>query len=177
MLHQRHVGTEQHDAVALDREALVTCHPPHRREVRHLPRPAGEALPASTVRHEPDGALRQPDALLADKYTAHEAFGQPSFSTDGYIEITNPMTQPEGRIKFQQPVWEDFAVIFLDPDYRFTVVGRENRSVIWLFAREPRLSDEVYHAMLDVARKNGFDVAKILRFPHRREELGAPGFQ
>jgi hypothetical protein len=31
--------------------------------------------------------------------------------------------------------------------------------------------------MLDVARKNGFDVTHILRFPHRREELGLPGYQ
>jgi apolipoprotein D and lipocalin family protein len=120
---------------------------------------------------------RRPDGRIDDQYTALEKFGGPPFSKDGYIEITNPMTQAEGRITFLQPLWEDFAVIFLDPDYKYTVVGLQNRSYIWLFAREPRLGDEVYHAMLDVARKNGFDVTHILRFPHRPEELGAPGFQ
>jgi len=120
---------------------------------------------------------RRADGLIDDKYTALEEFGEPSFSKDGYIEITNPMTQAEGRITFLQPLWEDFAVLFLDPAYRYSVVGLQNRSYIWFFAREPRLSNEVYHAMLDVARKNGFDVTHILRFPHRPEELGAPGYQ
>jgi len=120
---------------------------------------------------------RRADGFINDKYTARDAFGEPTFTKDGYIEITNPVTQAEGRITFLQPLWEDYAVIFLDPDYRYTVVGLQNRKHIWLFAREPRLSDDVYQAMLDVARANGFDVAQILRFPHRPEELGLPGYQ
>ncbi len=120
---------------------------------------------------------RRPDGLVDDKYTALEEFDEPPFSKDGYIEITNPMTQAEGRITFLQPLWEDFGVIFLDPDYRYTVVGLRNRQYIWFFAREPQLGDEVYRAMLNVARVNGFEVAHILRFPHRPEDRGAPGYQ
>ena len=120
---------------------------------------------------------RRSDGLINDKYTAFEGFGQPPFSKDGYIEITSPMTQAEGRITFLQPLWRDYAVIYLDPDYRYTVVGLQDRDYIWFFAREPRLSDEVYQTMLNVARANGFDVAKILRFPHRPDELGLPGYQ
>jgi apolipoprotein D and lipocalin family protein len=120
---------------------------------------------------------RRADGMIDDKYTAFEEFGEPSFSKDGFIEITNPMTQAEGRITFLQPLWEDFAVIFLDPDYRYTVVGLQNRKYIWFFAREPQLSDEVYRAMLAVARANGFEVAHVLRFPRRPEDRGAPGYQ
>lgn len=120
---------------------------------------------------------RRSDGLINDKYTAYEEFGKPSFSKDGYIEITNPMTQAEGRITFLQPLWEDYAVIFLDPDYQYTVVGLQSRNYIWLFAREPQLSDEMYQVMLDVAGANGFDVAKIRRFPRQPEDVGAPGYQ
>ena len=120
---------------------------------------------------------RRRDGLIDDKYTSLEEFGKPPFSKDGYIEITNPTTQAEGRITFLQPLWEDYAVIFLDTDYRYTVVALQSRKYIWFFAREPRLSDEMYQSMLDVARANGFDATQILRFPHRREELGLPGYQ
>ena len=110
--------------------------------------------------------------------SANEAIIDKSFATkDGYIEITNPMTQAEGRITFLQPLWEDFAVIFLDPDYRYTVVGLQNRTYIWFFAREPQIGDEMYRAMLKAARANGFEVAHILRFPQRPEDRGAPGDQ
>jgi apolipoprotein D and lipocalin family protein len=120
---------------------------------------------------------RRSDGRIDDKYTALEEFGKPPFSKDGHIEIINPATQAQGRITFLQPFWEDYAVIYLDRDYRYTVVGLENRKYIWFFAREAQLSDEIYRQMLDVARANGFDVTQILRFPRRPEHVGAPGYQ
>jgi apolipoprotein D and lipocalin family protein len=120
---------------------------------------------------------RRPDGRIDDKYTALEAFGKPTFSKDGYIEILNPATQAQGRITFLQPFWEDYAVIYLDRDYRYTVVGLENRKYIWFFAREPRISEEIFDEMLEVAEDNGFDVDLILRFPRRPEDVGAPGYQ
>ncbi|MGQ0585742.1 MAG: lipocalin family protein [Gammaproteobacteria bacterium] len=120
---------------------------------------------------------RRSDGLIDDKYTALDEFGGKPFTKDGYIEITNPMTGAEGRITFLPPLWRDYAVIFLDPEYRYTVVGLQDRDYIWFFAREPKLSDEVYQAMLGVARANGFDVTQVLRFPHRPEERGLPGYQ
>ncbi|MGH8518720.1 MAG: lipocalin family protein, partial [Panacagrimonas sp.] len=56
---------------------------------------------------------RRTDGRIDDKYTAFEEFGKPAFSKDGYIEITNPLTQAEGRITFLPPLWRDYGVIFL----------------------------------------------------------------
>jgi len=120
---------------------------------------------------------RRADGLIDDKYTAQEEFGGPTFTKDGYIEITSPMTGAEGRITFMQPLWRDYAVIYLDPEYRYTVVGLQDRDYIWFFAREPKLSDEMFRTMLDVARKNGFDVTQIMRFPRQPADVGAPGYQ
>jgi apolipoprotein D and lipocalin family protein len=120
---------------------------------------------------------RRSDGRIDDKYTAYEDFGRPPFSKDGYIEITNPMTQAEGRITFLPPLWRDYAVIFLDRDYRYTVVGLQDRDYIWLFAREPEVGDDMYQAMLAVARANGFDVTQILKFPRKPEHVGMPGYQ
>jgi len=120
---------------------------------------------------------RRTDGLIDDKYTAFEAFGGDPFTKDGYIEIFNPMVPAEGRITFLPPLWRDYAVIFLDPEYQYTVVGLQDRDYVWFFARTPVISEDVYRKMLDVARDNGFDVTQILRFAHRREDVGAPGFQ
>jgi apolipoprotein D and lipocalin family protein len=120
---------------------------------------------------------RRPDGIIDDKYTALEHFGGPPFTKDGLIEVTNPMTQAEGRITFLPPLWQDYAVLFVDDEYRYSIIGHPSRSYIWFFAREPRLSAEMYQAMLAVARANGFDTTQILRIPHRPEELGQPGYQ
>ena len=120
---------------------------------------------------------RRPDGRIDDKYTAYEEFGKPPFSKDGYIEVTDPVTQAEGRITFLPPLWRDFAVIYLDDDYRYTVVGLQDRDYIWFFAREPHVSDEAYEDMLEAAEENGFDVTQILRFPREPAHIGAPGYQ
>ena len=119
----------------------------------------------------------RPDGLIDDKYTAWERFEGPPFTKDGMIEITNPMTRSAGRITFLPPLWQDYAVLFVDDDYRYSIIGHPSRDYVWLFAREPRISDEMYAAMLAVTRANGFDVSRILKIPHRPEELGRPGFQ
>lgn len=120
---------------------------------------------------------RRPDGLLDDKYTAWERFEGPPFTKNGLIEITNPITQSEGRITFLPPLWQDYAVLFVDDQYRYSIIGHPSRDYVWFFAREPNLSSEMYQAMLAVARANGFDTTRILRIPHRPDELGKPGYQ
>lgn len=120
---------------------------------------------------------RRDDGRIDDKYTARESFEGPPFTKNGMIEITNPITQSEGLITFLPPLWQDYAVLFVDNQYRYSIIGHPSRDYIWFFAREPTLSDEMYQAMLAVARANGFDTYRILRIPHRPEELGQPGYQ
>ena len=120
---------------------------------------------------------RRTDGRIDDKYTAYEEFGEKPFTKDGYIEITNPMTQAEGRITFLPPLWRDYAVIYLDDDYRYTVVGLQDRDYIWFFARESHIDSEVWEDMLEVAEENGFDVTQILKFPREPAHVGAPGYQ
>ena len=120
---------------------------------------------------------RRADGLIDDKYTALERFDGPPFTKDGLIEVTNPMTQAEGRITFLPPLWQDYAVLFVDRDYRYSMIGHPSRDYCWLFAREPSMPEDVYDTMMAVAHANGFDTSRILRIPHRPEELGAPGYQ
>lgn len=120
---------------------------------------------------------RREDGLIADRYTARESFDKPPFTKDGLIEVTNPITNAEGRITFLPPIWQDYAVVFLDEDYRHTVIAHPSRDYAWVFAREPRIGDSVYQAALAALADNGFDVRRVLRIPHQRSEQGLPGYQ
>jgi apolipoprotein D and lipocalin family protein len=112
-----------------------------------------------------------------DVYTARESFDLPPFVKNGTFEITNPQTNAEGRITFLPPIWQDFAVIFLDEDYRYSVIAHPSRNYAWVFAREPRMSDSVYQQALTALADNGFDITRVLKIPHQRSELGLPGYQ
>jgi apolipoprotein D and lipocalin family protein len=120
---------------------------------------------------------RRPDGLIDDRYTARETFERPPFVKDGMIEVTDPVRNAEGRITFLPPLWQDYAVLYLDPDYRYTVIGHPSRNFAWVFAREPRVSNEVYAAMLAALAANGFDLSRVLKIPHTPDQVSAPGFQ
>jgi len=120
---------------------------------------------------------KRSEGLYNDKYTARESFDDPPFVKNGLIEVTNPVTNAEGRITFLPPIWQDFAVVFLDEDYRYSVIAHPSRNYAWIFSREPRMSDSVYQQTLATLADNGFDITRILRIPHQRGEQGLPGYQ
>jgi apolipoprotein D and lipocalin family protein len=120
---------------------------------------------------------KRADGLYDDKYTARDSFDLPPFVKNGMFEITNPQTNAEGRITFLPPIWQDFAVVFLDDDYRYSVIAHPSRNYAWIFAREPRMSDSVYQQALTALADNGFDITRVLKVPHQRSELGLPGYQ
>ena len=117
------------------------------------------------------------DGLIDDKYTAQDAFDQPPFTKDGEIEITNPITNSEGRITFLTPIWQDYAVIYIDKEYQYSLVAHPSRDYCWLFSRTPTMPENIYREMLAAARANGFDPARILKVPQKPEDVGTPGFQ
>lgn len=120
---------------------------------------------------------RRDDGLLDDLYTARDAFDLPPFTKKGLIEITDPIRNAEGRITFLAPLWQDYAVLYLDADYRYTVIGHPSRNYCWVFAREPSVSDEIYQDMLAALADNGFDTTRVLKIPQRPEQVGTAGFQ
>ena len=120
---------------------------------------------------------KRDDGVYNDKYTGRDSFDLPPFVKNGLIEITNPITNAEGRITFLPPIWQDFTVVFLDDDYRYSVIAHPSRNYCWIFAREPRMSDSVYQAALAALADNGFDVTRILKVPQERSDHGLPGYQ
>jgi len=63
------------------------------------------------------------------------------------------------------PVWGDYWVIGLAPDYSWAVVGAPDRNYLWILARTPHLDEASNAAARAVARDNGFDVARLVPTP------------
>lgn len=115
--------------------------------------------------------------VLRDLYHARDGFGLPQFVKKGTIVVENPTNNAEGKITFLEPLWQDYAVLYVDPEYQFTLIGHPTRNFCWLFARTPQLSEEMFQKMLGILAENHYDVSRVLRIPQRPEESGQPGFQ
>jgi apolipoprotein D and lipocalin family protein len=72
-------------------------------------------------------------------------------------------------MQFIWPFKGDFRIVWLEPDYSLTVIGREKRDYVWVMARTPVISDEKYAEILDFLGSIGYDPARVERVPQRWE--------
>lgn len=71
----------------------------------------------------------------------------------------------------------ELGVLYVDPAYRFAVVGESKRRLGWIYARDPAAVDTMTYATL-VARldQQGYDTARLHRLSHTRVQVGPPRF-
>jgi apolipoprotein D and lipocalin family protein len=73
-------------------------------------------------------------------------------------------------LSFLPMVWGNYWVLDLTDDYSAALVGEPSRKYLWVLARTPVLPDSTYDRMLATARRQGFDVARLVKSRTQREE-------
>lgn len=64
-------------------------------------------------------------------------------------------------LSFIPAVWGDYWVIDLDTDYQLAAVSEPKREYLWILSRSPKVSPDVYAALLQRLRSQGFDTQKL----------------
>lgn len=70
-------------------------------------------------------------------------------------------------MQFIWPIKADYRIIYLDADYRITVIGRNKRDYVWLMAREPEIDTAEYDRIVKVIADAGYDTSKLRRVPQQ----------
>ena len=65
----------------------------------------------------------------------------------------------------------DYWVLKLDPDYQVSLVGSPDRQFLWLIARQPDLDQAIREAYLSEARRQGFDLTRLIVPRHTGREV------
>jgi len=125
-----------------------------------------------------------PTFIETDAYNAVESY---KLAGDGTIETTfrfnkgsfdGPLKTytPRGFIadKQSKAVWgmqfiwpfkAEYRIVYLDPEYAVTVIGRTKRDYVWIMARQPRIPDEEYARLMAFLAEQGYDVRRIRKVP------------
>jgi apolipoprotein D and lipocalin family protein len=113
-----------------------------------------------------DTYARRPDGRLDNIFTFRKGdLAAPEQSWHGTAWVTNTATNAEWKVRFVWPLTSTYLILELDPDYRWAVVGTPGRGLLWILARERRLSDPDYEHILGLIEGQGYDRAKIARVP------------
>jgi len=70
-------------------------------------------------------------------------------------------------MQFIWPFKGDFRIIWLEPDYGITVIGREKRDYVWIMARKPEIPEDKYQDILAYLERVGYDTSQVQRVPQR----------
>ena len=65
-----------------------------------------------------------------------------------------------------RPIWGDYWVLALGPDYEYAVVGEPGRQYGWILARAPTLPAATREAINNQLRAHGYDPALFENSPH-----------
>lgn len=127
-----------------------------------------------------------PTFIETQAYNAIESYSEP---IDGQIETTFSFNKGgfDGKKKTYRPtafiqegtgnaVWgmqfiwpikAEYRIVYVDPDYQFTIIGRSQRDYVWLMARDSVIAADDYDRLLSIIAEEGYDLSKIRRVPQQ----------
>lgn len=70
------------------------------------------------------------------------------------------------RVSFFWFFYSDYNILMLDEDYSYALIGSKSNDYLWILAREPRLDENVKSALLNEARRRGYDTDALIWVSH-----------
>ena len=117
--------------------------------------------PLESYRLNSDGTVATTFTFNSGSFEGEEKV----FTATGFV--LNKQTNAEWGMQFLWPIKADYRVIYLHPDYQYTVVGRNKRDFLWIMARSPSMPESVYKELHQMAVALGYDEQLIERANHR----------
>ena len=76
-------------------------------------------------------------------------------------------------MQFVWPIKAEYVIADLDPEYRWTLIGRSKRDYLWIMARTPTLPPADYDALVAKAQALGYDTSQLRKVPQQWPETAA----
>jgi apolipoprotein D and lipocalin family protein len=95
---------------------------------------------------------------------------------DGPEKVYHPMgfirddSNAVWGMQFVWPIRAEYRIVYVDPDYQRTIIGRSARDYVWLMARSPELEPSEYAELQRIVAEVGYDPAKLRPVPQRWPE-------
>lgn len=113
-----------------------------------------------------DRYARRPDGRFENVYVFRRgSFDTPEEEWHGVAWLPDAKDPTRWKVQFLWPFAADYLIIDLDTDYRWAVVGHPSRDYLWVLARERHLDAAIYQGILDRAKAQGYDPARIQPVP------------
>jgi len=70
-------------------------------------------------------------------------------------------------MQFIWPIKAEYRIVYLNPEYTQTVIGRTARDYVWVMARTPEIPAADYARIVEFLGTQGYDASRIRKVPQR----------
>lgn len=116
------------------------------------------------------------DGTIATTFTFYDG------GFDGELKSYHPTGYIQDRdsnaiwgMQFIWPIKADYRIVYLDEEYRVTIIGRQKRDYVWIMARTPQIPEAEYLQLLDYLTEQGYDASKIRKVPQNWNQDSTQG--
>jgi apolipoprotein D and lipocalin family protein len=110
---------------------------------------------------DPDGTIRTTFTFRDGSFDGE----QKTYHPRGFVQ--EPASNAVWGMQFVWPIKADYRIVYLDPDYTHTAIGRNRRDYVWIMARTPAMPDAAYEAIVRRLGEQGYDTSLIRKVPQR----------
>jgi apolipoprotein D and lipocalin family protein len=108
------------------------------------------------------------DGSIATTFT----FNEDSFNGEKKIYrptgfVTEDKSNAIWKMQFLWPFKSDYRILYVDKDYKNTIIGRIKRDYVWIMSRAPSINDDEYKNLVKIIKSQDYDVTKIERVPQQ----------
>lgn len=87
------------------------------------------------------------------------------YNPTGFVQ-DNP-SNAVWKMQFVWPLKAEYIIVYVDPEYKYTIVGRTKRDYLWIMAREPKIDPVQLEKLIQIAVDEGYDRDQIRMVPHK----------
>jgi apolipoprotein D and lipocalin family protein len=81
----------------------------------------------------------------------------------GRAKVVDGSANAKLKVSFFWPIWGDYWIIDLDPEYRWAVVGVPNRKFLWILSRTRSMDEALFQEIASRLPAKGYDEARLVR--------------
>jgi apolipoprotein D and lipocalin family protein len=70
-------------------------------------------------------------------------------------------------MQFVWPIQAEYRIVYIDPDYQYTIIGRSKRDYVWIMSRQPVINEKMYASLVQILIEEDYDIAKLRLVPQR----------
>ncbi|MCX7555043.1 lipocalin family protein [Marinicella sp. S1101] len=112
-----------------------------------------------TYEREDENVINTTFSFNKDSFTGPKK----EYNPTGFVQ--DDPSNAEWKMQFLWPFKSEYIIVYVDPAYEYTIIGRTKRDYVWIMARKPQIDQRELERLIQIAVDEGYDRNAIQLVP------------